>query len=149
MFHPVDRVLGNLGAFPLGARRLERVEIPSDALARRVLRLETSVGDLGLQLGDARLRDGDVVYADERVVVAVAVSTDEVLVVRPRSVAEALLVGHALGNRHIPLQSDGDQAIMRYEPALERLVAELGVPAERAVRQLAAPFRHAAAPHVH
>jgi urease accessory protein len=134
-FHPVERVLGNLSGFALAGRAVERVAIAADDAARRVLRLETSVGDLGVRLdGTAPLRDGDVLFADERCVIAVEILPDDVLVVRPRTRGEALVVAHALGNRHVPLVAEGESAVVRYAPALEALVRELDVPYERARR---------------
>jgi urease accessory protein len=134
-FHPVERVLGNLGDFALAGRAVERVALGADELERRILRLESSAGDLGIRLtDDARLRDGDVLYADDRCVIAVAVVPDDVLVVRPRTRGEALAVAHAIGNRHAPLTVAGDEAIVRATPALEALLTELAVPFERRLR---------------
>jgi urease accessory protein len=134
-FHPVERVLGNLADYALAGRPVERVPVAADDAARRVLRLETSAGDLGVRLdGTAPLRDGDVLFADERCVIAVEILPDDVLVVRPRTRGEALVVAHALGNRHVPLVADGESAVVRYAPALEALVRELDVPYERARR---------------
>ncbi len=135
-FHPVEAVLGNLTGFALAGRTVERVAIAADDAARRVLRLETSVGDLGVRLdGTAPLRDGDVLFADERCVIAVEILPDDVLVVRPRTRGEALVVAHALGNRHVPLRCRRREWAVRYAPAtLEALVRELDVPYERARR---------------
>lgn len=149
-YRQIARVLGNLATYPVGARTVERVAIPSDALARRVLRLASAVGDLGVRLDDdARVRAGDVLYADENRVIAVDVLPEPVLIVRPGSLREAIAVAHALGNRHIPIQHEGDSLVVAEAPALAELFHELGVPFARTERVLSTPFRHAAAPHVH
>jgi len=142
--------LGNLAGFALGQRTLERIGLRSDDLAKRVLRLATSAGEIGLRFeGAERLHDGDVVYADERVVVAVQVDADDVLVIRPASISAAIAIAHALGNRHLPIQPDGDTLVVRYDPLLEALCAEHGVAVTREARVVAQPFRHAHAPHAH
>lgn len=134
-FHPVEGILGNLADFAVAGRTVERVPVAADDAVRRVLRLETSAGDLGVRLDGAEpLRNGDVLFADERCVIAIEILPDDVLVVRPRTRCEALVVAHALGNRHVPLVAEGETAIVRYAPALEALVRELGVPYERARR---------------
>ena len=134
-FHPVERVLGNLADFAVGGRDVERIALGADELGRRLWRVESSAGDLGIRLeGDARLHDGDVLFADERRVIAVVVVPDEVLVVRPRTRGEALAVAHAIGNRHAPLTVEGDEAIVRATPVLEALLTELAVPFERRAR---------------
>jgi urease accessory protein len=144
-----DAIFGNLADFPIGTRRLERVTIDSDDCAKRLLRLSTSIGDIGLRFEGARLRDGDVVHADERTVIAVSVAPDDVLVGRPATLAAALRLGHALGNRHLPIQLDGEEIVVRYDPLLPALFAEHDVPATRESRVLAVPFRHPHAPHGH
>jgi urease accessory protein len=143
-------VLGRLDGFELGSRRLERMPVRSDDLSKRVLRLETSVGDIGLRFdGSERLHDGDVIFADNRLVIAVVVTADDVLVMQPASIRAAIALAHALGNRHLPIQTDGDAIVVRYDPLLEALAAEHGVSVRREARVIAEPFRHAHAPHAH
>jgi len=143
-------VLGPLDAFAVGERALERVSVCSDDLAKRVLRFSTSAGEIGLRFeGTERLRDGDVIFADERVVVAVFVDADDVLVMRPATIVAAIRLGHALGNRHLPIQTDGEAIVVRYDPLLEGLAREHGVDVTRELRVIAQPFRHAHAPHAH
>lgn len=142
--------LANLAKFTAGERTIERVELESDALSKRILRISTSVGDFGLRLeGESRLRDGDILFADDERVIAVQVRADDVLVAAPRTIAEALRLAHAVGNRHLPIQVDGDLLIARFDPLLAELCAEQGVPARREERVLAEPFRYARAPHHH
>jgi urease accessory protein len=148
-YRAVAEIVGNVAGFAVGTRALERVAVPSDAMTRRVLRLPTSIGDLGITLDGTRLRDGDIVYADASRVIAVQVLPDDVLVVHPTSIAQAIDVAHALGNRHVPIQRDGDVLVIAFAPALAALLDQLGVRYERTARVLAEPFRHAAAPHAH
>ncbi len=135
--------------FPVDGRSLERIAIASDDLGRRLLRLEAASGTIGVRLHDGRLRDGDVLFADARHVVCVAVQPEEVLVLRPRSLREALTVAHALGNRHLPVQIGDDELVVRPDPAVDAVVNELGIPAALETRRLDMPFRHANAPHEH
>ncbi|HTW84381.1 MAG TPA: hypothetical protein VMD91_09965 [Candidatus Sulfotelmatobacter sp.] len=145
----LEAPLGNLATFPLGARALERVPVRSDDCAKRLLRLAWSGGEIGLRFGgERRLHDGDIVHADERLVVAVAVEADDVLVGRPPTIAAALALAHALGNRHLPVQVVDDAIVVRYDPLLTALFGEHGVPVVREAR-VVPPFRHAHAPHGH
>ena len=142
--------LGNLTGYAVGNREIERIATASDDLAKRVLRLRTSRGDIGLRYGaDVRANDGDVIYADAELVIALDVAADDVLVCRPRSIAEALGIAHALGNRHIAVQLDGEAIVVRYDRLLEELFIAENVAYARESRKLAAPFRHAHAPHGH
>ncbi len=148
--HVRSDVIGNLATFGIGTRTLERIPLRSDDLAKRIIRVTTSAGEIGLRFeGHIRLRDGDVIFADEDRVVAVAVDADDVLVLRPGSIGVAIRIAHALGNRHLPIQTHDDEIVVRYDPLLEALAAEHGVPVTREQRVIVQPFRHAHAPHAH
>lgn len=150
MFRKIEAPLGNLADFPVGARTLERILVGSSAMSRRVLRLPSSIGDLGLTFEDERrLRDGDVLLADGERVIAIEVIADEVLVAYPATIGEAVELAHALGNRHVPIQRDGDALVIGYAAALEDVIARSGVRYERVARVLERPFVHAHAPHTH
>jgi len=143
-------VLGNLATFDTGARAIERVPVASDDLAKRVLRFATSAGDIGLRFEThERAGDGDVIFADARIVIALEVVPDDVLVMRPATIAQALEIAHALGNRHLPIQRDGDAIVVRFDPLLETLARDMDVAVIRERRVLSAAFRHAHAPHGH
>jgi urease accessory protein len=145
----VERVLGTIEGFPIGGRRMERALVRSDDLAKRILRIHTSIGDLGIRLGPGALHDGDVIYADDDLVVCVDVEADDVLVAQLATVAQAVEIGHALGNRHLPMQQEGDTIVLRYDPLVEELFRERGVAYGREQRRLREPLRHAHAPHGH
>jgi urease accessory protein UreF len=151
MVSVIERVLGNLdgGAYRSRAH-IERIAISSDDLARRIMRLHTSVGDLGLRLAnDLRVRDGDVIYDDGAHAIALEVEAETVLVAHPAGVAQALALAHALGNRHLPVQVEGERLVVRDDRLVEELMRVQGVAYSREQRALAAPFRHAHAPHGH
>ena len=150
MFRRIEAVLGNLRDFPAGGRAIERLPVASSAMTRRLLRLPSSIGDLGLMLdGAQRIRDGDVLVADETRVIAVEVVPDDVLIAYPDSIAQAVEVAHALGNRHIPMIREGDAIVIGYAAPLEELLERSGVRYERVARVMERPFVYAHAPHAH
>jgi urease accessory protein len=149
MYRRIEGLLGNLRDFPVGERSVERIPVESSAMTRRLLRLPSSIGDLGIWLGGERLRDGDVLVADAARVIAVAVTPDDVLIAYPASIAQAVEIAHALGNRHIPVLRDGDAVVTAYSAPIEELFARAGVRFERAGRVLDRPFVYANVPHSH
>jgi urease accessory protein len=103
-----ETVLGRLdGAFGDGTP-VERVVLSDADRKRSRVRTTTDAGtEIGLLLGDESLRPGDVVYADETRVVAVAFEDCEVFVADLSAVgadastlATLVELGHAVGNRH-------------------------------------------------
>jgi urease accessory protein len=145
----VEQVLGTIDKFPTGSRRVERAVVSSDDLAKRILRVHTSIGDLGIRIGPGALHEGDVIYVDDDLVVCVGIAADDVLIAQPTTIAQAAEIGHALGNRHLPIQQVGDTMVVRYDPLVEELLRERGVAYTREQRRLHEPFRHAHAPHGH
>ena len=150
MFRRIDALAGNLDTFPVGTRAVERLPLASSAMSRRLLRLPSSLGDLGIMFEDAeRIRDGDILIADDDLVIAVQIVPDEVLIAYPVSIAQAVETAHALGNRHVPIIRDGDAILIGYAAALEELLKTIGVKYERVARILERPFVYAHAPHSH
>jgi len=141
--------LGNLDSFDVGARRVERVIVRSDDLAKRIVRVSTSAGEIGMRFESRRLRDGDVLHADDAVVIVVSVEADDVLVIRPNSIHQGLEIAHALGNRHLPARFEGDTMVVQYDALVEELLREQGLPYSREARVLPDAFRHVHAPHSH
>lgn len=149
MFRRVEGLLGNLRDFPVDGRSVERLPVESSAMTKRLLRLPSSVGDLGIFLGRDRLADGDVLFADATRVIAIAVLADDVLIAYPATIAQAVELAHALGNRHVPLLRDGDAIVVGFSEPLAELFARSGVRFERTARVLERPFVPAFAPHAH
>ena len=119
MHRRIETLLGNLDDFPVGARAVERLRVSSSAMTHRVLRLPSSIGDLGL------------------------------MIAYPDSIAQAVEIAHAFGNRHIPVIRDGDAIVVGYAGPLEELLERSGVRYERTARVMERPFVYAHAPHTH
>jgi urease accessory protein len=159
----IDRVLGNLHELPAteveGLHR-EKVVLASSELVRRIQRVTTDHGqELGLRLaadpgkaGD--LRDGDILFRDEKNLIVISVLPTDVLVIAPRTLREMGTVAHSLGNRHLPAQFFGADSeyqaevmVVQYDHTAEDLLRRLAVPYSRQERVMPVPFRHAEHTH--
>lgn len=78
-------------------RRVRRIVEAPDG-ARFPLELPTGTV---LQIGQVLHRQGDKQYV-------VGAAAEDVLVARPRTVAEAARIGHLIGNMHRDIETDGD-----------------------------------------
>ncbi len=81
-------------------------------------------------------RDALVLTAEERRwgrrrVITRAAAREPVLAVTPRSRAEAIRIAFEVGNRHFTLAIDGERLLVPDDPAMDRLLARLGVAFER------------------
>ena len=95
----------------------------------------TTQGGRGLALAlptGSVLRPGEVVHVGPAWYVTVEAAAEPVILIAPRSRDEALRVAFEVGNRHFMLAIDGDQLLVSDDPAMEQLLARLGVPWRRA-----------------
>jgi len=143
----LTRVVGRLDEVDLAGRRIERIYLDADAMARAHQLVVTDAGtEVGISLprGTA-LRSGDVLRVDADRVIVVEGVEEDVLVVRPRAPLEWGLVGFHLGNRHCQPFFEGSEVLVRYDHTVEELLREIGVDFERCQRRLSGvrPVVHA------
>lgn len=162
----IDAILGNkfdpaTQEFdPVSLEKLheERVVLPSALLVKRIQRVTTDHGrELGIRLAGemkADLRDGDVLYIDDKDAIVISVEHSDVLVIAPDSVKEMGIVAHNLGNRHMQAQFFGDDSeyqaqvmVLAYDHTVEDYLKHVGVPYSRQERVMPVPFRHAEHTH--
>jgi urease accessory protein len=142
----IIRSLPDQAAARAGGLRI--VELPMTAEDRRRVRRRLDAPDgaafaLELPTGTI-LRPGQVIHAlDDRAYVVTA-APEEVLVVRPRDLAEAARVGHLIGNLHRDIDLHARDVVVLWDETLSERLRRLGVPAERARR----PF-HGSPPGEH
>jgi urease accessory protein len=115
----VTEVLGGGETPRFAGRRVTRVPVAWDEASRRRLRREAEDGTdvvIELQSGEY-LADGAVLHDDGERILAVHRPPELALVVRldarlpPRAlVAQALALGHAFGNQHVPIDIEDGEA---------------------------------------
>lgn len=143
----VEEIVTNINELDreeLKKRHQEKVYMESADLVKRIQRLETDHGrELGIRLINPRdLESGDVLYMDDENLIVIDVLSDDLLVIKPRSINEMGNIAHQLGNRHLPAQFEGDEMLVQYDYLVEELLQELGIPFVREERQVKQPFRH-------
>ncbi len=134
----VTVVLGRIEQHSLGGRRLERVMLDFEAMAKGHQRVRTDAGtDVAISLDRGRrLSPGDVLHADAERVIAVTAATEDVLVITPGEPMQWGLVGFHLGNRHCAAFFQSDAVLAPYDHTLEELLRELRVSFRRDSRPL-------------
>ena len=107
---------------------LERVVIDSGERKKSRLRVETDAGtDLGIVVGDAELRSGDVLFVDDARAAIVTFETREAFVVEfpapsGATVAGAAEFGHRVGNQHWDIAIEDGSAYVPVD--VERRILE-------------------------
>lgn len=125
-------------------RHKEKVLLESADLVKRVLRVTTDHGkEIGIRLkGHRDLKAGDVLFMDDTNMIFIDVQTDDLLVIKPRSLMEMGTIAHQLGNRHLPAQFEGAEMLVQYDYLVEDLLNELQIPYARENRKVKVAFRH-------
>jgi urease accessory protein len=124
---------------------VEWVSIPWHDAGKSRLRCSGDRGtDVAIQVERGTfLRHGDVLEHAGGRTLAVERTEEEVVCVRPRTLAEAATVGHAFGNQHVPIDAREDEIIIPVTTTLEiarGVLDTLGAVYEVAVRR---PFAEA------
>jgi urease accessory protein len=131
---------------PAAGARL--IELPMSAYDRRRVRRLVEAPDgtmLALELPTGTvLHPGQVVHADEERAFVVTAADEEVIVVRPRDIAEAARVAHLIGNLHRDIEVTPTEIVALADATLADRLEKSGVLISRARR----PF-HGRAPGDH
>lgn len=114
----VREILGDLDEPRFAGRRVERLMVGSADAAKRRLRARTDAGAnvaVDLERG-SYLRHGAVLADDGGSIVVVERKPEEAMIVRlstclppAERMTQAVRIGHAFGNQHVPLEVEGDE----------------------------------------
>ncbi|MWV45797.1 urease accessory protein UreE [Paenibacillus sp. HJL G12] len=143
----IEKVLTNiesLGKDEVGKRHIEKIYMESADLVKRIQRVKTDHGkEIGIRLTDPRdLVAGDILFMDDKNIIMVDVLSDDLIVIRPRSLKEMGTIAHQLGNRHLPAQFEEDEMLVQYDYLVEELLKQLEIPYQREERKVKQAFRH-------
>jgi len=124
------------------------VDLPMTAHDRRRVRRFVEAPDgvvLALELPTGTiLHPGQLLHHDAEAAYVVSAADEEVLVVRPRDIAEAARVAHLIGNMHRDIHVAANEIVVLADDTLAHRIATSGAPFERTRR----PF-HGRAPGEH
>lgn len=140
----IEKVVGNIHELNKPTTHIERVYVRSDDLLKKILRVKTDHGnELGIRLKEGTvLKDGDILYQDERNTIIISVLADDVLVIKSTSLTQMGNIAHQLGNRHLPAQFENDEMIVQYDYLVEKLLQDLEIPFARENRKMKKAFKH-------
>lgn len=143
----IEEIIGNLSDFDekeVAKRHIEKVNMHSDDLVKRIIRLKTDHDrEIGIRLKTPRdLMAGDILYMDDNNMIVINVLSDDVLVIKPKDIEQMGVVAHALGNRHLPAKFEGSEMLIQYDYLIEELLKQMDLNFTREKRQVKEAFRH-------
>jgi urease accessory protein len=109
----VREIAGHRDHPRFAGRQIEHLDVAYDEASKRRLRRSTDAGtDIAVDLrAGGYLADGAVLHDDGRRLVVVRRRPERALVVRLDrcGTGEAVRLGHAFGNQHVPLEVEGNE----------------------------------------
>ena len=130
---------------------VEKIYINSEDSLKRILRVTSDHNrEYGIALEkNEKLRDGDIVYKDNKNIIVVKIKGDDVLVIKPKDITEMGIIAHSLGNRHLQAQFEDGKMIIQYDALVEEELKKDGINYSIENLKLKKAFRHVEFGHTH
>lgn len=142
----IEEIVGNIAniADSEKGKHIEKVYLENSGLVKRIQRVTTDHGnEIGIRLKQPiDLQYGDILYKDDTNMIIVDVNSEDLLVIKPRTLQEMGDIAHQLGNRHLPAQFTETEMLVQYDYLVESLLKDLGIPYEHEDRKVNKAFRH-------
>jgi urease accessory protein len=148
----IHKKLGNLSSFDAGRKAIDLLPVEWFETKKRILHKQTSSGkSIVVKFLDESpdLLEGDVLYADELVVVAVEIQSCEAIVIRPSTMQEMAAICYEIGNKHLPLFSENDEVLVPFDAPLYRMLTAAAYAPRQERRKLLYPVKTSVAAHSH
>jgi urease accessory protein len=148
----IQKKIGHIDSFELADRPVDLLPVEWYETNKRIIRRPTRQGrELALKFlqESPALTDGDILYADEQVVIAVEVLSCETLVIRISAPQDIAAVCYEIGNRHLPLYMTADELLVPFEEPLHRWLLAGDYTVSKENRKLLHPLRSTVAAHAH
>lgn len=148
----IQQKLGNINAIDVNNRNIDWLQLEWYEAGKRILRRQTRAGnDIALKFLDKKpaLTQGDMLYEDDTLIIAVEILPCDVLVIQPANLFEMASVCYEIGNKHLPLFFDKEELLVPFEMPLFRLLSAQGYAIKQDKRKLLHPLKTTVAPHAH
>jgi urease accessory protein len=146
----VKEKIGNILMFPIHNKQVDVLELEWFETNKRIMHKKTKGGltiDIRFLRENPNLGDGDILFADDKLVVKVEILECDALVIQPANTFEVASICYEIGNKHLPLFYHNDQLLVAYDAPLFRLLSSVGYKVERSVQKLLNPLKTSVAPH--
>lgn len=148
----IQQKTGNIQSDPASPEIIDWLELEWYEASRRILRKKTRRGqEVSLKFlnENPALSEGDILFKDERGIIAVTILSCAAIVIRPKTMFEMASVCYEIGNKHLPLFYEKDELLVPFEWPLFRLLAALGYAIRQEERKLQHPLKTTVSPHAH
>jgi urease accessory protein len=148
----IEKIIGNIATTATGNREVDLLQLEWYETTKRIQRKHTQQGmEIAIKFlkEGQRLREGDILFADDTRVVVVDIIPCDAIVVTPRSMLEMGSVCYEIGNKHLPLFIQGNQVLMPFEEPIFRWLTASGYTTEKQHTRLTNLLNANVQPHSH
>jgi len=141
---------GNLASFNLGERTIDFILLKWYESRKRIL-VRTTFSGAAITMKflneNPELTEGDILYLDEKRVIAVTIEPCDCIVILPKNNYEIAAACYEIGNKHLPLFFENDYLMVPFDKPLFGLLQVQGYNITQEQRQLLNPLKTTVAPH--
>lgn len=131
-------------------KTIDRLQLEWYETRKRILRKQT-VGSIEVSLKflneNPELTEGDILYEDDKMIIAISVLPCECIVIKPINMFEMASVCYEIGNKHLPLFYEDESLLVPFDAPLMRLLSAQGYGVKKEERKLLQPLKTTVAPH--
>lgn len=145
----INAIQGNIKAVNIGARVVDLLPLEWFETGKKIMRRYTRNGIETAWRELPVLQDGDILWMDENVVIAVSILPAAAIVLKPATMLEMATICYEIGNKHLPLFIVSDEVLVPYEDPLFRWLEAKGYAPRQEQRILTNMLRSNVQPHEH
>jgi urease accessory protein len=146
----IQKKIGRLSSFEMDGRNIDWLPLEWYEARKRILRKKTQLGkDISIKFLNENpdLSEGDILFTDDRVVIAVSILPCDCIVVHPTNMFQMASVCYEIGNKHLPLFYEAEALLIPADKPLLRLLLAQGYEVKEEKRKLLHPLKTTVAPH--
>lgn len=146
----IQQKIGNIKDYSNNTKTIDWLKLQWFESNKRIQRKHTESGlEIAIKFlqENPNLNQGDILYEDEKSIIAIDILPCECIVVAPKNMFEMASVCYEIGNKHLPLFFDKEELLVPNEMPLYKLLITQGYIVKQEQRQLLQPLKTTVAPH--
>ena len=146
----VQEKIGHINSFEVNDKKIDWLLLEWYEARKRLLRKITQSGkDVSIKFlnENPELTEGDVLFEDDKSIIAVSILPCDCIVVQPKNMFEMASACYEIGNKHLPLFYEEEQLLVPFENPLYKLLLAQGYDVKQESRKLIQPLKTTVSPH--
>ncbi|CAM2794496.1 urease accessory protein UreE [Helicobacter burdigaliensis] len=140
----VTKILNNINNFECKGKAIDKVKLSADDRLKQIVRLKSDNGiEIGVNLQEGHLHDGDILGEDEKNIFVVEFLPQNVILIMPKDMMQMGFVAHSIGNRHTPAVFEDGVMIVEEDYLLIEWLEANNVSYKKAQKVLKCALKHA------